>query len=54
LTGFEKENYSYIRKDYNSLFTVLRPAHEFFTYMETSPLPGRAAKLRPMLGAQGL
>jgi hypothetical protein len=24
------------------LFTVLRPAQEFFTYMETSPLPMKA------------
>jgi hypothetical protein len=32
-------------------FTVLRPAQEFFTYMETSPLPWRAAQFRPMLGA---
>jgi hypothetical protein len=36
------------------LFTVLRPAQGFFTYMETSPLPVRAIKFRPMLGAQGL
>jgi hypothetical protein len=34
------------------LFTVLRPAQELFTYVETSPLP--VAKFRPMLGAQGL
>jgi hypothetical protein len=36
------------------LFTVLRPAQEFFTYMETSPLPVKGCKFRPMLGAQGL
>jgi hypothetical protein len=30
-----------------SLFTVLRPAQEFFSYKETTP------KFRPMLGAQG-
>jgi hypothetical protein len=35
-------------------FTVLRPVQEFFTRMETSPLPWRAAKFRPMLGSQGL
>jgi hypothetical protein len=35
------------------LFTVLRPAQELFTDMETSPLP-RATKLRPMFSAQGL
>jgi hypothetical protein len=34
------------------LFTVLRLAQEYFTYMETSSL--RAAKFRSMLGAQGL
>jgi hypothetical protein len=32
------------------LCTVLRPAQEFFTYMEMS----WTAKFRPMLGAQGL
>jgi hypothetical protein len=32
------------------LFTVLRPAQEFFSYMETSPLPVKG----PMLGAQRL
>jgi hypothetical protein len=26
------------------LFTVLRPAEEFFTYMETSPLPVKGCK----------
>jgi hypothetical protein len=31
------------------LFIILRPAYEYFTYMETSPL----AKFRSMLGAQG-
>jgi hypothetical protein len=36
------------------LFNVLRPAQEFFTYMETAPLPKKACKFRPMLGAQGL
>jgi hypothetical protein len=35
------------------LFTILRPAQEFFTYMETSPLPGRAAKFKPILSTQG-
>jgi hypothetical protein len=32
------------------LFTVLRPTQEYFTYMETSQLPWRATKFRPMLG----
>jgi hypothetical protein len=27
------------------LFTVLRPAQEFFTYMETSPLPVKGSKI---------
>jgi hypothetical protein len=36
------------------LFTGLRPAQEFFTYMEASPLPVKDCKLKPMLGAQGL
>jgi hypothetical protein len=36
------------------LFAVLRPAQEFFTYMETSPLPVKGCKFRPMFGAQGL
>jgi hypothetical protein len=27
------------------LFTVLRPAQEFFIYMETSPLPVRGCKI---------
>jgi hypothetical protein len=27
------------------LFTVLRPAHEFFTYMETSPLQVKGCKI---------
>jgi hypothetical protein len=27
------------------LFTVLRPAQEFFTYMETSPLPVKGCKI---------
>jgi hypothetical protein len=37
------------------LFTALRPAQEYFTYMETSPLPVKGCKIyRPMLGAQGL
>jgi hypothetical protein len=35
---------------FNWLFTVLCPAQEFFTYMETSPLPEKSS----MLGAQGL
>jgi hypothetical protein len=35
------------------IFTVLRPAQEFLTYMETSPLPVKGCKkFRPMLGAQ--
>jgi hypothetical protein len=36
------------------LFTVLRPAQEYFTYMETSPLPVKEKKNMPMLCAQGL
>jgi hypothetical protein len=27
------------------LFTVLRPAQEYFTYMETSPLPVKGYKI---------
>jgi hypothetical protein len=34
------------------LFTVIRLAEEFFTYMETSPLPVKGCKFMPMLGAQ--
>jgi hypothetical protein len=30
------------------LFTVLRPAQEFFTYMVTSPLPAYARRWRPL------
>jgi hypothetical protein len=33
------------------LFTVSRPAQEFVTHMETSPLPVKGCKFRPMLGA---
>jgi hypothetical protein len=36
------------------LFIVLRPAQEYFTYMETSPLPVKDCKFKPMLGTQGL
>jgi hypothetical protein len=38
------------------LITVLCPAQEFFTHMEMSPMPVKAAgwKCRPMLSAQGL
>jgi hypothetical protein len=36
------------------LITVSCPAQEFFTYKETSPLPVKGFKFRPMLGAQGL
>jgi hypothetical protein len=39
---------------YRKSFTVLRPAQEFFTYMETSPLPVKGCELRPMLSIQGL
>jgi hypothetical protein len=27
------------------LFTVLRPAQEYFTYMETSPMPVKGCKI---------
>jgi hypothetical protein len=36
------------------LYRVLRPAQEYFTHMETSPLPVKGCKFRPMLGSQGL
>jgi hypothetical protein len=36
------------------LFAVLRPAQEYFTYMETSPLPVKDCKIWPMVGAQRL
>jgi hypothetical protein len=36
------------------LSTVLCVSQEFFTYMETSLYHWRAAKFKPMLGAQGL
>jgi hypothetical protein len=29
----------------DGLFTVLRPAQEFFTYMKTSPLPMKGCKI---------
>jgi hypothetical protein len=29
----------------NDLFTVLRPAQESFTYLETSPLPVKGCKI---------
>ena len=35
------------------LFIVLRPTQEYFSYMETTPLPVKGCKIRPMLGAQG-
>jgi hypothetical protein len=39
------------------LFKVLRPAQEYFTYLETSPLPVKGYKEKnkngPMLGALG-
>jgi hypothetical protein len=44
----------YIVGSKDRLLCVLRPAQEFFTEMETSPLPMKAAKFRPMLGAQDL
>jgi hypothetical protein len=31
--------------DYYYLFIVLRPAQEYFTYMETSPLPVKGCKI---------
>jgi hypothetical protein len=30
---------------FGSLYTVLRPAQEFFTYIETSPLPVKGCKI---------
>jgi hypothetical protein len=36
------------------LFTPLRPAQEFLTFMETSPLLVKGCKFRPMLGTRGL
>ena len=35
------------------LFGVYRPTREFFTHMETSPLPVKGRKFWPMLGAHG-
>jgi hypothetical protein len=36
------ESFPHIEIDW--LFTVLRPAQEYFTYMETSPLPVKGCK----------
>jgi hypothetical protein len=36
------------------LLTVLRFAQEFFTEMQTTPMPMKGCKFRPMLGTQGL
>jgi hypothetical protein len=36
------------------LFTVLRPAQEYFSYMETSSIPLKGYKIWFMLNAQGL
>ena len=35
------------------LFVVYRPTREFFTHMETSPLPVKGCKFWPMLGTHG-
>ena len=35
------------------LFEVFRPTREFFTHMETSPLPVKGCKFWPMLGTHG-
>jgi hypothetical protein len=45
--NFLKEKEGMKLKVYNNdwLFTVLRPAQEFFTYMETSPLPVKGYKI---------
>ena len=37
----------------HSLFGVYRPTWEFFTYMETSPLPAKGWKCWSMLGTHG-
>ena len=37
----------------HSLFGVYRPTREFFTYMETSPLPAKGCKCWSMLGTHG-
>ena len=34
-------------------FGVYRPTREFFTHMETSPLPVKGCKFLPMLGTHG-
>jgi hypothetical protein len=39
-----KETY-YDNDIYICLFTVLRPSQEYFTYMETSPLPVKGCKI---------
>ena len=36
-----------------SLFGVFRPTQEFFTHLETSPLPVKGCKFLPMLGTHG-
>jgi hypothetical protein len=45
-----KEEYAIWSIDY---FIALRATQEFFTSMETSPLPVKGYKFRPMVGAQG-
>ena len=37
----------------NFLFGVFRPTREFFTHIETSPLPVNGCKFWPMLGTYG-
>ena len=41
------------RLDYLCLFGFFRPTWEFFTRMETSPLPATGCKVGPMLGTHG-
>ena len=48
ISEIELFSIQYIRQHYRLidwLFTVLRPSQEFFTYMETSPLPVKACKI---------
>jgi hypothetical protein len=39
------QNYIPAKKTGYTVFTVLRPAQEYFTYMETSPLPVKGCKI---------
>ena len=46
IAGYPKRGNDILGKLIDSLYSVLRPVREYFTNIETSPLAGRASKLR--------